>query len=358
MGGSREQQRAKRRYKDQNVYILGHAGCSDGSASMYIAWRKFKDNAIYIPVQYNKPLPKMDLNKDTEIYILDFSYPSHVIVHLKSICKKVQIIDHHLSAYDDFIQDLAELYVGVKVCDGLVCKPVQIPRLDVSVSLIRFLLKRSQYFFRYVCRYFNLDIPIFDMNKSGALLTWEYFHPDQLLPDIIKYVSDRDLRAYRYPLTKAVMEGIFFSGLKDSFEYWDSLCYDRNVLQDCIDKGEHILKYKYNIISGYKRPGKFKVVLCDNHRVCVYNAIDFIDEIAEEFYSDKYLKIDLCISYVIESDGIAVSSLRTKVDGDVNLIPFAKFWGGGGHQYLAGATLDLPSTMKFLTWINTTESIV
>ena len=41
------------------------------------------------------------------------------------------------------------------------------------------------------------DIPkkyqIFNMNKSGAVLAWEYFFPDEEVPLLFLYIQDRDI---------------------------------------------------------------------------------------------------------------------------------------------------------------------
>ena len=34
---------------------------------------------------------------------------------------------------------------------------------------------------------------VFDMQKSGAMLAWDYFFPAQEAPEIVRYVQDRDI---------------------------------------------------------------------------------------------------------------------------------------------------------------------
>ena len=42
----------------------------------------------------------------------------------------------------------------------------------------------------YQCR---CGVVHFDMNKSGARLAWEFFHPDKPVPGLIRYIEDRDI---------------------------------------------------------------------------------------------------------------------------------------------------------------------
>ena len=48
------------------------------------------------------------------------------------------------------------------------------------------------------------DIPntLFDMNHSGARLSWDFFHPGKLPPKFINYIEDRDLWKWELPSSK------------------------------------------------------------------------------------------------------------------------------------------------------------
>lgn len=107
--------------------VLYHGNCFDGIASAWAAWKKFGDNAKYVPVTYpNDKLPVLLLDTDIEaVYIVDFSFKRDLLLALKERVNKLVVLDHHKTAEAD--------------------------------------LKR-------------LDFCIFDMEKSGARLTWEYFH--------------------------------------------------------------------------------------------------------------------------------------------------------------------------------------
>ena len=39
----------------------------------------------------------------------------------------------------------------------------------------------------------------FDMDKSGARLAWEFFQPAKPVPDLVRFVEDRDIWAWQYP---------------------------------------------------------------------------------------------------------------------------------------------------------------
>lgn len=125
-------------------HVLYHANCYDGFGAAFAAWKKFGDQAEYIPVSYGQDAPF--ILESEGIFIIDFSYPINTLNNLSQIAPVV-VLDHHKTA-----EEALSPHVGKD----------------------------------------NPKI-IFDMNKSGALLAWEYFHPETPVPLLIKHISDRDL---------------------------------------------------------------------------------------------------------------------------------------------------------------------
>ena len=118
-------------------YIIYHSPCHDGLTAAWVVHKLYPD-ARFHPTNYNIPIPELT---DKNIIIVDFSYSRLDIETLRSKNKRVLIIDHHKTA-------------------------------EANLS--------------------GLDDCIFDMDKSGAELTWEYFH-NTAPPDLVKYVGDYDL---------------------------------------------------------------------------------------------------------------------------------------------------------------------
>ena len=110
------------------IYVLYHKNCMDGKGAAYAAWKKFGESAKYIEVNYGEPVPEM--TDASEIYILDFSYPKDVLYKMAETAKVV-VLDHHKTAQADL--------------EGV-------------------------------------EFAKFDMTKSGAVLAWEYFHPNSPTP--------------------------------------------------------------------------------------------------------------------------------------------------------------------------------
>ena len=114
------------------IYVLYHND-KDGQGSAFAAWKKFGSVGVeYIPVNYNQPLPVMESSSD--VYILDFTYPKHVLEQWSREMNCVFVVDHHKNAYEH-LKDIN-----------------QTPTFGIT----------------------------FDENKSGCVLSWEFFHPNSM----------------------------------------------------------------------------------------------------------------------------------------------------------------------------------
>ncbi len=149
--------------------------CPDGWASAFIAWKKLKDTATYIPLDYEMAIPFSPESGD-KIYCLDFSVNTETINKWKSLGCEVIIIDHHESQ--------------VKHLMGL--------------------------------GGFEL---IVDYQRCGAWLTWDYFFPDVELPEWVRYIDYRDTGKAWNPEYESLLDyNEFFCGMRSQpfdFKVWD-----------------------------------------------------------------------------------------------------------------------------------------
>lgn len=61
----------------------------------------------------------------------------------------------------------------------------------------------------------------FDMNRSGAAIAWNYFHPHEPLAEILAYVQDRDLWQWKLPNSREINEALQQTNL--DFALWSNL---------------------------------------------------------------------------------------------------------------------------------------
>jgi len=289
-----------------NVYVLFHKNCLDGFGGKYAAWKYFKDKheyaVKYIPVQYNDPVPEIVFdanNVNTEVYILDFSYPHAVLENLHSKVSKLVVLDHHKTA-------MAELS--------------------------------------------DLPYAKFDMNKSGCVMAWEYFFPGQYVPQLLLHVQDRDLWQWKLPDTDAILT--IFDARRSDMHAWDYYC-DPNMDEESLNKnlrhlkenGQHVTQYRDSLVN--RQVKNATVINIQGYRVGVLNASTLISEIGHAVYSKEELDVDFSMSYFLLDGNFAILSFRSS--GDIDVSTIAKSFGqGGGHAGAAGVKVSIQDLCDIL----------
>ena len=268
-----------------SIYVLTHAGCYDGFGAAFSAWLKFGDKAEYIPVQHGKQPP--EIPEGSEVYIADFAYPRDILLKLKEKCSKLVVLDHHITAKEDL--------------EGL-------------------------------------DFATFDMDKSGAGLAWEYFHPDEPMPLLIRHIQDRDLWKFEMGDETSYVHS-FLVANDQTFGGW----YD--IMQRLESNSEEIYTlgaamYQFQQVNVKKMCNKVYMDTVGDHLVPVVNTSCSWSEVGH-FLLDKYPDAPFVASYTDKSDGTRLWSLRSRPGFDCSKI--AKGFGGGGHKQASGFITKRPS---------------
>jgi len=263
------------------IYVLYHASCADGFGAAYAAWKKLGSQAKYIPVSYHEYLP--DMRENSEVYILDLSYPRDVLIDLNARMKKVIVLDHHKTAQENL--------------RGLVFAK-------------------------------------FDMEKSGAVLAWEYFHPDKEVPILLEYVQDRDLWQWNLLNSQEVNDLIW--SYDRTFEEWQKL--EEEIHYACgpdfysvVLRGEAIMKFRKQQTKSIVASAYLTEI--DGHKVPVVNTNQNVSEVCH-LLLDEFPNSPFSAAFFELEKGTWVVSLRSRGDFDVSEV--AKANGGGGHKAASG----------------------
>jgi oligoribonuclease NrnB/cAMP/cGMP phosphodiesterase (DHH superfamily) len=266
--------------------VIYHGNCQDGFTAAWACWLEHPDWE-YVPGKYGEAPPDVT---GQDVYLLDFSYKRPVILEMAAKAKSITILDHHKTAEADLV-DLPE---------------------NVSVT--------------------------FDMEKSGARLAWEYFHPTEFSPNIVGHVEDRDLWRFKNPNTKAYSAALFAEPY--TFEAWDY--FTLHSMNEILTAGEAILKKQAKDTNELLQ-NKFRIVV-KGQEVWTANlpytfASDAANLLAEgEPFGSTY--------YFDGKD--YVFSLRSKENGaDVSEIA-KQFPGGGGHKHSSGFKVPMEEFQKML----------
>ena len=271
--------------------VIYHADCLDGFTAAWVIWKHFPDWEFYAG-KYGEEPPDVT-NRD--VYLVDFSYKRPVILSMAEKSLSIVILDHHKTAEADL---------------------VDLPG-NVSVE--------------------------FDMSKSGARLTWDYFHDSSIVPPpLLLRVEDRDLWKFQYPDTKAL--ATYLSSVPFDFEEWGRCMYlseERHDREEMEGYGDTLLRKQAKDITEILR-GKFRIVL-DGHSIWAANVPPMWSSDAGHTLSEKE-----SFALTFSLDGThAIVSLRSAEEGaDVSEI--AKKFGGGGHKHASGFKVSFAEFIQLM----------
>lgn len=267
-----------------DIIVIYHKNCADGFGAAWSAWKKFGNEADYLPLQHGDPTPDV---KNKHVYILDFSFNKEIIQNMIEVSKSFLLLDHHASA--------------LKELEGL----------------------SSSHIF-------------LNMKKSGAMLAWEYFNPGKTPPLLIQYIQDRDLWQWELPHSKEISAALELE--ERSFENFDKLT--DNIFTDLKKKGKSILEYKDSLVKRVVDKAQTRVLTFEGKEllVALVNSCLFQSEVGNVLSSGFY---DLGMIYYFDHEKKQyIISIRSSTDNvDCSLI--AKSFGGGGHPRASGFSLDL-----------------
>ena len=289
------------------IHILHHAD-SDGRYASWCAWKYFQAKGIEVNlhnVQYQEA-PKVvpeNLTREDAVYILDFSYPAPILERYAKNAGKLVVLDHHKSAKADLEGIEEKLDKG---CESLVK---------------------------------------FDMSKSGALLAWEYFFPQQEAPYVCLLINDRDLWLHKYgDETRALETFIRAKGKVYNIDWWDQLCSNEEYFKYALATGHNYLDYERSVMQKFISSNRnYEIVNTDfngiKYKCCLYEGMGILhSELAEAFYSSPKHELDFTMEWRRKDHDKMVFSLRSN---KIDVSKLAKSMGGGGHHAAAGFATDL-----------------
>lgn len=285
-----------------------HGHCDDGFAAAWAVRQALgAGNVEFHPGVYQQDPPDVYAR---DIIMVDFSYKKDVLGRMATQCRSLLILDHHKTA----AEDLAWL-----------------PAPPASFGDWR----------RQVWSPSVAEIPrlaaLFDMERSGAGLAWDYFNLGARIR-FIDYIEDRDL--WRKKLPGGDEFTIALRSYPQDFTVWDELA--AKGVPALVAEGHSIQRYYRQRVTELKRSA-YPAEL-GGHKIWIANAPYFAaSEVAGELCEREGAAFGAC--YFEVTSGRWQYSLRSRPkDGnDFDVSEVAKAFGGGGHKGAAGFTVDKPA---------------
>lgn len=275
-----------------------HGNCMDGFASAVIVKHNKSETELFAGV-YQTPPPDVE---GRDVILVDFSYPKAVLLPMLEVCSSMVILDHHKTAAADLLE-------------------LKHPKLYT----------------------------IFDMERSGASITWDYFHravgATSNRPELVNIIEDRDLWKFKIPRTRNVCAAIF----SHEYEYqlWHTLLYpafgmaEANLVRLNIE-GEAIERKHHKDIAELLKVVTREMVI-GTYRVKVAN-LPYIhsSDAAHELATGA--PFGAC--YWDTPEG-RIFSLRSTEETGIDVSAIAKLYGGGGHNHAAGFKVSYKQAAEF-----------
>ncbi len=293
-----------------------HSNCADGFTAAW-AVRQAMD-ADFHPGVHDKPPPDVT---GRDVILVDFSYKADVLLQMQLVANSILVLDHHKTAE-------AELQANPLTADDQLTV-VRIEGFDADAD------PTWSHFRGWV----ELDkaegirkamiYALFDMERSGAGIAWDFFHPGKARPALIDHVEDRDLWRFALHGTREIQAAVFSHPYR--FEVWDQLMqaptfelYQQGL---CIERKHH--KDVAELVAVAKRRmtiGHYDVPVASLPYTLASDAGHLMAQ-GESFAACYYDKA-----------AGRVFSLRSTDDG-IDVSEVAKLYGGGGHARAAGFTV-------------------
>lgn len=272
-----------------------HGGCPDGIAGAWCFRLRFGIDIDCTGVKHNEPPPYQELDKYTTVYMVDFSYSRDEILKVASICKRVVILDHHKSAEREL--------EGLDNIPNIIC--------------------------------------IFDMDRSGAQIAWEFLFLDSR-PWFIDYIADRDLWRWSLDGAREICEGMHYMNMF-SFEKLSELHDTKQSKEYFYNIGKSLLEYKKKRIDKVVNSSalynffEYKVRMAN----CDY---ELRSEVGNEMCALGDCDFSVVWTYSLKDDQWWLSLRLGDSKDDYDLSIIAKRFGGGGHPRASGMTIHGPKS--------------
>lgn len=292
------------------IKIIYHKNCMDGLASAFIAKTTLEKKCLEvecIAIQYGEESilfgenEKQQLNeplsKEDTIYFVDFSLKRHLMIELSLMVKEIIVLDHHKTAEEN-LRGLEEELENITI--------------------------------------------IFDMNKSGTTLCYEYFFDSGLTKkEVFNYIADRDLWKWELPQSKEINEYLRFIIKPNDLESFKNMYVSFH--ESWFGENGSLLLSQINkqVASKVKKVQDIKILDIDFK---IINATENISELGNKICEEYNTP---AIIYFITEDNQVVLSFRSlDTLPDVSIVAAAL--GGGGHRNACGCTLSFNTFMKLI----------
>ncbi len=283
-----------------------HGNCADGFTAAWVVRKALGEDVEFHAGVYRQPPPDVT---GRDVLMVDFSYKRPILDEMAKVAHSIVILDHHKTAEADL--------------SGLIHAPTQ------------FDIWRSAAWGERLSESVRAAVE-FDMDRSGAQITWDFFHPGKPRPLLVDYTGDRDLWRFQLPLSREVNAFVFAH--EYDFKHWDylnAMLHNHMGVQDVADLGGAIEKKHHKDVA--------ELVKVTQRRMIIGGVLVPVANLPYTLTSDAgHLMAQgaaFAACYWDTPEGRIFSLRSTDAGTDVSEI--AKRYGGGGHRNASGFKMPI-----------------
>jgi oligoribonuclease NrnB/cAMP/cGMP phosphodiesterase (DHH superfamily) len=289
---------------DPKPLILYHGrSCPDGFAAALAAWLYYEGQAEFLGLDHGdtKSVADLPVLHGRAVYILDFSFSADILHDIDDRAAKLVMLDHHKSAADKLT--------------GFACR---------------------------------CGVVHFNMHKSGARLAWEFFHPEQPVPALVRFVEDRDIWVWQYPESAGFLAALDMEAF--DFVRWQVIAnFDALQLARYVQRGQAMDEKFSKLASGIAEGAQ--VIAFNGIVGLMVNAPGVFHSLVGETLAKK--SGTFALMWSTDKSGAIKVGLRS--ERGFNCIPLAESMGGGGHAQACGFKMAQSQLLQLLSGVLTAE---
>lgn len=297
--------------------------CTDGFTSAWLATiaakrAGYKEPELY-PLTYkngqeqalNQHVVNMFVIQEyyDVIYMLDISLSLEALEALTKVTKaKIIIIDHHKTAFDRYVPDVARTEnerASISLYDG---------RVDIALN----------------------------NGMSGAGMTHMYFFPDTEAPLLVQHVQDYDIWRFDMEHTKAVNQ--YLKSQEQTIEHWTDInarmCHATGYIK-VVQEGQKLLDTHEAKVTEIAKLAEWVTIdgAVGLMVRCGYEYASDVGHILQKISGTFGLTYFTMEKYCAEDESTkeeAILRVSLRSEGSYDVEKMAKRLGGGGHKNASG----------------------
>jgi len=258
-----------------NTLCIYHANCADGFGAAWVIAMALHEVELF-PGYYGE-IPPTVTGRD--VLIVDFSYPRDILLSLAAEATSITIIDHHKTAQAELVD------------------------LPANVTAI------------------------FDMEHSGAMLSWRYVFGGEEPPVLLRHIEDNDLWRFALPGTREIMAAVL------------SYPYDLETWDHLMGENIEVLRHDGGAIRRKQRKDLEELLLGLTQRMSIAGYDVPVANLPYLYASDAghalASEAPFAACYWDTAQGRQFS-LRSRAPDGLDVSAIAQQFGGGGHKHASG----------------------